>query len=502
MTGLRNPRLSGGSATWWRLQAPPSGRIPAWAGIPVDAPAPPPTHPPTHPHPHPRPGRGALEGLRLVVTPRRVEDAVAAHLEVVDRVDPGLRSLVLVDHDRALAQARALDAERASGLTPRPLAGLTFAVKDNIDVAGQVTACASRAHDGVPATYDAPAVARLRAAGAVLIGRANMDELAMGASTATSAHGATRNPHDHRRSPGGSSGGCAAAVAAGLVDLAVGTDTGGSVREPAAQCGVLGLAPSPGLVPTAGVVPFDPSCDRVGPLAATPGVLAAALAAMTGSAPAVDLAPPAGVAGLRVGLVTELADATNQPGVLQRLHETADLLRGAGAVLAPVAVPDAPRALGAYLDLTSVAAADRLAGWLATGRCGPEVVRRLRLGRELAEHRPAELAEAAEVRQRLRAQVAAALSDHDVLLSPTLPTTAPLFAPAGPPTTDVADPMLAPYTDCWTVVANLAGVPALSVPAGRSATDGMPVGVMLTGAVGSDVRLVALAGLLGRLRAA
>ena len=434
-----------------------------------------------------------------------VEDSVLARLRRIDSADGSLRSLVLVDELGALRHARALDAEVAAGSVPRPLAGLTYVVKDNIDVAGQVTACANHGHDGMPAVHDAPVVARLRAAGAVVLGRANMDELAMGASTATSVHGATRNPYDHRRSPGGSSGGCAAAVASGLADLAVGTDTGGSVREPAAQCGVLGLAPSPGLVPVGGVVPFDRSCDRVGPIAADAGVLAAALTTMTGGTPRPGAGrgtdgPRAGAepAGLRVGLVTELADATNQPGVLARLHESADLLRALGAEVVPTTVPDAPRALAAYLDLTSAAAARVLAPWLASGRCGPEVVRRLRLGRSLAEQRPAALAEAAEVRQRLRAQVAAALTDHDVLLSPTLPTTAPLFAPAGPPNASVADPMLAPYTDCWTVVANLAGVPALSVPAGVSPADGMPVGVMLTGAVGSDHRLVALGALLAR----
>ncbi len=156
-------------------------------------------------------------------------------------------------------------------------------VKDNIDVHGQVTACGSRAHEGVVALADAPVVRRLRRAGAILVGRANMDELAMGASTQTSANGPTRNPVDVRRSPGGSSGGCAAAVAAGMVPLAVGTDTGGSIREPASQCGVVGMAPSPGLVPIDGVVPFAPGLDRVGPLARTVEDAAAMLAVMAGS---------------------------------------------------------------------------------------------------------------------------------------------------------------------------------------------------------------------------
>ncbi len=432
-----------------------------------------------------------------------VEDTVAARLALAAAVDPDIRSLVLIDAEGALSAAHRLDRALAAGQAPGPLAGLVLVVKDNIDVVGQVTACGSQAHDGRPAASDAPVVARLRAAGAIVLGRANMDELAMGASTATSAHGATRNPWDHGRSPGGSSGGCAAAVATGIADLAVGTDTGGSIREPAAQCGVLGLAPSPGLVPVTGVVPFDPTCDRVGPLAADALRLGRALEVMSAPRPLSQRRPaPAGTrpwAGLRVGRVTELCDATNQPGVLARLDAAVDVLREAGAVVAPVSVPDAPGALHAYLDLSSVAAARHLEPWVATGRAGREVVRRLALGRDLLAHGEVALADAAALRERLRRQVRAALGAHDVLLSPTLPTTAPLFAPAGPPTADVADPMTAPYTDCWTVVANLAGVPALSVPAGRSGVEDMPVGVMLTGAVGDDALLIELAAALAPL---
>ena len=171
--------------------------------------------------------------------------------ELIAAAEPGaVNALVHVDAERRTRPRRPVStSDLRRGQPVGPLAGVPFVVKDNIDVHGQVTACGSRAHQGVVATADAPVVRRLRRAGAILLGRANMDELAMGASTQTSANGPTRNPVDVRRSPGGSSGGCAAAVAAGMVPLAVGTDTGGSIREPASQCGVVGMAPSPGLVP-------------------------------------------------------------------------------------------------------------------------------------------------------------------------------------------------------------------------------------------------------------
>jgi aspartyl-tRNA(Asn)/glutamyl-tRNA(Gln) amidotransferase subunit A len=420
----------------------------------------------------------------------RVEDDVARRLERIAALDPGLASLVHLDAEGALARGRELDREAAAGRTG-PLHGVLVVVKDNVDVAGQVTACASRAHDGRPARKDSPVVARLRAAGAVLLGRANMDELAMGASTATSAHGPTHNPWDTSRSPGGSSGGSAAAVAAGLADLAVGTDTGGSIREPASQCGVVGIAPSPGLVPAAGVVPFDPTCDRVGPLAADTALTARALAAMAGRP--VRLRPPG--RRLRIGVVRELLGPPNQPGVLRVVEDALERYGALGADIVEVDVPDGRRALEAYLALTSVACIPHLETWARTGRAGAEVVRRLELGHRVRADAE-RLESAAAVRARLRGQTRAALRSCDALLSPTMPTTAPAFPPVGPDDEVVADPARAPYTDCWTVVANLAGLPAVSVPAGLSPEDGLPVGVMLTGAVGSDALLLA-AGELG-----
>ena len=416
-----------------------------------------------------------------------VEDEVVRRLDRVADLDGALASLVLVDVDGALSQARSLDRAAAAGRVG-PLHGVVAVVKDNIDVAGQVTACASHAHDGRPARSDAPAVARLRSAGAVVLGRANMDELAMGASTATSAHGPSHNPWDLSRSPGGSSGGCAAAVAAGLADVAVGTDTGGSIREPAAQCGIVGVAPSPGLVSLDGVVPFDPSCDRVGPLAADPALATRALAVMAGEPMAEG--PPW---RLRIGVVREFLGPPNQPGVLVAVEEALDRFRAAGAEVVEVSVPDVRGALEAYLALTSVACLPHVEPWARTGRAGHEVMRRIGLGHAVLADRD-RLDFAVAVRTALRAQTRAALAECDVLLSPTMPTTAPAFPPVGPDDEIVADPARAPYTDCWTVVANLAGLPAVSVPAGLSHVDGLPVGVMLTGPAGSDALLLAAAG--------
>ncbi len=362
-------------------------------------------------------------------------------------------------------------------------------VKDNIDVRGQVTASGSRAHDGVPASGDAPVVRRLREAGAILLGRANMDELAMGASTQTSANGPTRNPVDVRRSPGGSSGGCAAAVAARLVPLAVGTDTGGSIREPASQCGVVGMAPSPGLVPIDGVVPFAPGLDRVGPLARTVADAAAMLAVMAGSSGPEGADPPRHP---RVAVVEELVGARNRPEVLVAFDAWLDRLRLNGVEVLRVSVPDAPGALSAYMTLTSFAALAWLEPYVSSGRAGEELLRRHEYAIELREHGLDTLAEAANLQHRLRAQVDEALTHADVLVSPTMPTAAPLLHGAITPE-DLADPLAAPYTDCWTVVANLAGVPALSVPC---PTDGLPVGAMLMGGVGTDSDLLTLAAAL------
>lgn len=442
-----------------------------------------------------------IAGLPAIALAARVaageisaEEVVAAHLARHAEVDPELNALVLVDAEDALAQAREVDRRRRRGEPLGALAGVPVAVKDNIDVRGQTTACGSRAHHDVLALHDAVVTTRLRRAGAILLGRANMDELAMGASTQTSAFGPTRNPLDPRRSPGGSSGGSSAAVASDQVALSVGTDTGGSVREPASQCGVVGMAPSPGLVPLDGVVPFAPGFDRVGPMGRDVSDTADLLAVLADD-PALAARGLArdGLDGLRIGLVTDLAGPPNQPGVLERLRAAVAGLAGLGAELLEVSLPDAPAALATYMTITSCAAVPALWPYVEIGAAGEEVVRRHDLGEWLLREGET-LARAEEERRVLGHQVEAALERCDLLLSPTMPTTAPVLAPAT--ADDLADPMSRPYTDCWTVVANLTGIPAISVPYGVSPDDGMPVGVMLAGPPGSDGLLLRAAAAL------
>ena len=420
-------------------------------------------------------------------------EVAQAHLDRVAEAEPWVRALVHVDPADVLGQARRLDARRAAGRRLGPLAGVPVVLKDNIDVRGQVTSCGSRTVETL-ARVDADVTRRLRRAGAVVLGRGNMDELAMGASTQTSAFGRSHNPHDVRRSPGGSSGGSAAAVAAHEAPLAVGTDTGGSVREPASQCGLVGMAPTPGVVPMRGVVPFAPGLDRVGPLARSVRDLAQLLAVL-GARPRLAAVTAPDLRGVRVGVLEELRGPRNQVGVLARLDAVLGTLGELGAELVPVSAPAAGRALTTYMTVTSAAATAVLAPHVRTGLAGAEVVRRYEWGLELLRELPSRLETAQVAREVLHDQVTEALAGCDLVVSPTMPTTAPLLE-GGTSPEDLADPLAAPYTDCWTVVANLVGLPALSLPSGRSATDGMPVGTMLMGPARSDPLLLGVAAAL------
>ena len=445
-----------------------------------------PGHLPAH-REHPT-ALAAVELAHLVSTRQlSAHEVVEAHLDSVQSLNGALNALVRVDADEALRVAARLDDAVRHGRPVGLLAGVPFVVKDNIDVHGQETASGSRVHPGAVAMADAPVVRHLREAGAILLGRANMDELAMGASTQTSSHGPTRNPVDRRRSPGGSSGGSAAAVAAGFVPLAVGTDTGGSIREPASQCGVLGMAPSDGLVSLDGVIPFAPGLDRVGPLARSAADAAAMLAVMTGRP--LDPATPV----RRVAVVDELVGARNRPEVLTAFEAWLSTVSELGVEVTHVSIPDAPDALAAYMTLTSVASVDWLEPYVTSELAGEELVRRYHYGLDLREHGEDTIASAVAVQRRLTSEIAAALRTVDALVSPTMPTPAPLLFGEITPE-EMADPLAAPYTDCWTVVANLAAIPAISVPA---PVDGLPVGAMLMGAPGSDADLLAFAAACG-----
>ncbi|MDO9378670.1 MAG: amidase [Nocardioidaceae bacterium] len=369
-----------------------------------------------------------------------------------------------------------------------PLAGRLVAVKDNVAVRGAPWSCGSATRfDDPPADRDAEVVRRLRAAGAVVVGTTNLDELAMGASTESSAWGATLNPHDPRRTAGGSSGGSGAAVAAYGV-LAVGTDTGGSIREPAAFCGVVGVAPSPGTVPTDGVVEFAPTMDRVGPLAPTVADAALLHEVMAGLddghlVHAARIGTRERLVGRAVGVVVPMSGGRNAPEVVDRFEAGVDALRERGASVVHVDVPRFGDLLDVYYAITCVEALPVLEAHAARrgrGPLGDEALSRLETGRRLlgsTEHR-----DALAVREQILRDVAEAFDRCEVMVSPTVPLVAPLVGRVG-----VDDPLATPRTDWWTVEANLAGVPAMSVPVGLGA--GLPVGLQLMAPPGRDDRL-------------
>lgn len=407
----------------------------------------------------------------------------------------------IADRDARLGAFVHLDADGARAAAARgtagPLAGQVVAVKDNIAMTGAPWACGSAArHDRAPDHGDAEVVRRLRRAGAVVVGTTNLDELAMGASTESSAWGPTRNPWDETRTAGGSSGGAGAAAAAyGIPN--VGTDTGGSIREPAAFCGVVGVVPSPGTVPTEGVVDFAPTLDRVGPLAVDVAGAAALHDVLAGnengrhSAAAREGAAVADLTGWTLGRVVPMSGERNDAGVHARFEEAVRVLESLGAEVVDINVPRFGDLLDVYLTLTSVEALPVLTEHEAGG-LGEQARSRLEIGRRLVgtdEH-----AEALELRRRITADARAVLGQCQLMISPTVPLVAP---PLGRPGLD--DPLARPRTDWWTVEANLAGLAAMSVPIGLS--EGLPVGLQLMAGAGDDLALYRAGSALERVLA-
>jgi aspartyl-tRNA(Asn)/glutamyl-tRNA(Gln) amidotransferase subunit A len=436
---------------------------------------------------------------------RSAVDVLEEHLGAIAERDPGIHAFLQVTADDARAAARAVDERVAAGGEPGRLAGVPVALKDNLCTRGIPTTCASRILQGWRPPYDATVVSRLRGAGAVVVGKTNLDEFAMGSSTEHSAYGPTRNPRDPSRVPGGSSGGSAAAVAAGFAPLALGSDTGGSVRLPAAFCGVVGAKPTYGRVSRYGLVAFASSLDQIGPLATTVADAALLLEVIGGHDPmdSTSLAEPApalvsrldeGVDGLRVGVVTELLGEGIAPDVRRRVGEAADALAAAGAKVDDVSVPAVTYGMSAYYLIAPAEASSNLARYdgvryglrvdaattpamnaaTRSAGFGPEVKRRIMLGTYAlsAGYYDAYYGKAQAVRTLLIRDFERAYRSFDVLLTPTAPTTAfPLDAK-----TD--DPLAMYLTDVCTIPSNLAGHPAISVPFGAG-DDGLPVGVHL-----------------------
>lgn len=450
-------------------------------------------------------------------------EVTQAHLDRIDAVDPAVHAFLHVSADEALGTARAVDQARADGDALHPLAGVPIAVKDVVVTRGQPTTAGSRILEGWIPPYDATIVTRIKAAGLPILGKTNMDEFAMGSSTEHSGYGNTHNPWDLDRIPGGSGGGSAAAVGAFEAPLAIGTDTGGSIRQPASVTGTVGVKPTYGSVSRYGLIALASSLDQAGPVTRT--VLDAAWlhqliaghdpwdsTSLTDPVPDFVAAARAGatgdLTGLRVGVVAELGGEGYQPGVLARFRETLDLLTGAGAELVEVSCPHFDYALGAYYLILPAEASSNLAkfdgmrfglrvepesGPVTTERVmaatrgrgfGDEVKRRIILGTYAlsAGYYDAYYGSAQKVRTLIQRDFTAAFEQVDVLVSPTVPTTAFRLGEK------LDDPLAMYLNDVATIPANLAGVPGLSVPAGLS-DDGLPVGFQVLAPVRADDRL-------------
>jgi len=454
-------------------------------------------------------------------------DVTRAHLDRISAVDESVHAFLHVDHAGALAAAQAVDDKRASGAVLGPLAGVPLALKDVLTQQGIPTTCGSRILEGWRPPYDSTVVRKLREADVVILGKTNMDEFAMGSSTENSAYGPTRNPWDLERIPGGSSGGSSAAVAAFEAPLAIGTDTGGSIRQPAAVTGIVGVKPTYGGVSRYGLVAFSSSLDQAGPLARN--VLDAALlhAAIAGHDPcdstSIDAPVPDVVAaarsidirGLRVGVVRELNGEGYDAGVRQRFSEAVELFASLGAEVGEVSCPHFGYAMPAYYLIAPSEASSNLARFdamryglrvgddgtrsaeevMALTRAagfGAEVKRRIMIGTYALSsgYYDAYYGSAQKVRTLITRDFAAAFETCDVLVSPTTPTTAFRIGER----TD--DPLKMYLADLDTIPSNLAGNASMSVPVGLSPDDGLPVGLQIIAPALADDRLYRVAAVL------
>lgn len=454
------------------------------------------------------------------------KEVAQAHLDRIEKVDSKLNAFLHIDAEGALAQAAEVDRKLAAGEEIGPLAGVPVAVKDIFTQTGIPTTCGSKILENWRPPYDSTVVARMKQAGMILLGKVNMDEFAMGSSTETSAYGPTANPWDLTRIPGGSSGGSSAAVAGFLAPLAVGTDTGGSIRQPAAVTGTVGVKPTYGGISRYGIVALASSLDQAGPFART--VLDAALLhqAIAGhdpldstsiNQPVPDLVAAAqlrDIAGMKLGIVKEFSGEGYQPGVLNRFNQAVDLLRALGAEIIELSCPSFNYALPAYYliqpsecssnlarfdgmryglrvddgnsSVEQVMSATRAAGF------GAEVKRRIIIGTYALSsgYYDAYYGSAQKVRRLIADDFAAAFSKVDALISPTSPVTAFKIGEK------INDPMAMYLNDICTIPVNLAGVGGMSVPIGLADEDQLPAGLQIMTPVMKDDLMYRIGGAL------
>jgi aspartyl-tRNA(Asn)/glutamyl-tRNA(Gln) amidotransferase subunit A len=449
------------------------------------------------------------------------------HLDRIASVDGKINAFLHIDNAGALEQAEAIDKKRASGEKLSPLAGVPIAVKDILAQKGIPTTAGSKILEGWRPPYDSTVVAKLKAAGVVILGKTNMDEFAMGSSTENSAYGTTQNPWDLTRTPGGSSGGSAAAVAAFEAPLAIGTDTGGSIRQPAALTGIVGVKPTYGAVSRYGVVAYSSSLDQVGPFART--VLDTALLheAIAGhderdstsiNAPVPQVVAAAkrlDVKGMKIGVIKELSGSGFQAGVSARIAESIELLVAAGAEIVEVSCPNFEYALAAYYLIAPSEASSNLARFdsmryglrvgddgsrgaeevmSATREAGfgKEVKRRIILGTYALSsgYYDAYYGSAQKVRTLVKQDFDNAFAKADVLISPVTPTTAFKIGEKS------NDPVAMYLSDIATIPVNMAGIGGMSLPVGLADEDGLPVGLQIMAPVMQDDRFYRVGGTL------
>ncbi len=444
---------------------------------------------------------------------------VRAYLERIEALNPQVRAYFTVTRDTALAQAEAAEKRLKAGAPLGPLDGIPLAIKDVICTKGIRTSCGSKILEPFVPPYDATVIARLGAAGAIILGKTNMDEFAMGSSTENSAFFPTRNPWDLGRVPGGSSGGSAAAVAADLALGALGSDTGGSIRQPAAFCGTVGLKPTYGRVSRYGLVAFASSLDQIGPFARDVRGAALILQAIAGHDPldstSTEVPVPdytaalgRGIEGLRVGVPAEYFIEGMDPEVAAAVRAAIDVLKGLGARTEKVSLPHTDYALAAYYLIAPAEASSNLArydgvkyGYRAAGGkdliqmygrtraegFGAEVKRRIMLGTYAlsAGYYEAYYGKAQRVRTLVRRDFQQAFERVDLLVCPTAPSVAFKLG-------DKEDPLQMYLCDVFTIPVNLAGLPGLSLPGGFTAT-GLPIGLQLIGKPFDEATLLSAA---------
>ncbi len=447
--------------------------------------------------------------LHTMLAKRQIsaEELCRAFFERIDSVEEKLKAYVTLTRENALEQAREIDRRIAGGEQISPLGGIPVAVKDNLCTEGVRTTCSSKILYNFVPPYSATVIKKLNAAGAVILGKTNMDEFAMGSSTENSGFFPTNNPWDPERVPGGSSGGSAVAVAAGEAAAALGSDTGGSIRQPAALCGVVGLKPTYGAVSRFGLVAFASSLDQIGPLTRDVTDCALVMNVIAGHDPLDSTSAPGqapdytgylknDVRGLKIGVPKEYMGEGISPAVKQVIERALATLATLGAEIEETSLPHSEYALPAYYLIAPAEASSNLArydgvryGYRAEGAAdvvemfmrtrslgfGPEVKRRIMLGTYAlsAGYYDAYYLKALKVRTLIKQDFDRAFARYDVLLSPTTPS------PAFKKGEKMADPLQMYMSDICTLAVNLAGLPGISVPAGF--VDGLPVGMQLIG---------------------